>query len=95
MLTERNIEKEGMEGGSKWEREKGIKKGGNKRKEEGAKGRKTAAGISFLSLRYYIGKIASIENSLSKLIDFIFRSPKSVNINYKKEKPFTASLYYF
>ena len=65
MLTERNIEKEGMEGDSKREREKGIKKGGNKRKEEGVKGRKTAAGISFLSLRHYIGKIASIENSLS------------------------------
>ena len=47
------------------------------------------------SLKYYIGKIANIENSLSKLIDFIFRSSKSVNINYKKEKPFTASLYYF
>ena len=46
---------------------------------------KTAAGIFFLSLKYYIGKIANIENSLSKLIDFIFRSSKSVNINYKKE----------
>lgn len=49
-----------MEGGSEWEREKGIKKGGNKKKEEGEKERKDCGwNFFFLSLKYYIGKIAN------------------------------------
>lgn len=78
--------------GREGRKKKRRKEGGREREREKERKEKGIATFFFLS-RVLLEKLLLLRlDSLSKLTEFIFRSSKLVNVNYKKEKPFPSSV---